>query len=149
MASNEYGRTVSIEDVQLAEIPVPDEREQHTVDPYANPLWWYQQTGTINGIPVDPSAQNLPINKQDLLESALVLNRRPKSAIFWMSPDDKEAIEQYDKLLDDQFNGKILIVEETKQYDPNKSKFMVWVRYDELCYMLHPRFEYLREEIHE
>lgn len=149
MASNDYGRTVSVDDALLSDMPVQDQQEEHQVDPFANPLWWYQNTGTINGVPVDPKDLNLPINKQDLLQAAFELNRRPRSAIFWMSPEDKESIEQYDKLLDDQFNNKIIIVEETKQYDPNKSKFMVWVRYDELCYMLHPRFEYLREEIHD
>jgi len=146
-SSSEYGRTVALADVELAEFPFKSkENKKNVIDGSANLLWMYQNTGTIDGIPIDPSAQNLPIDRQELLEAALYLDRKPKSAIFWMSPDDTESIERYDKLLDDQLHNKIIIVEELKQYDQNKCKFMVWVRYDELSYMLHPRFAYLREE---
>lgn len=144
--ASEYGRTVSAADAALADSPIKDEQPKNVIDGSANLLWMYQNTGTINGTPIDSSALGLPIDRPDLLEAALYLNRKPKSAIFWMSPEDTDSIEKYDQLLEDQFNGKVLIVEELKQYDQSKSKFMVWVRYDELCYMLHPRFAYLREE---
>lgn len=145
--SSEYGTISSITDASLVDYPFKEpEKKKNVIDDSANLLWSYQNTGTIDGTPVDPSALNLPIDRQDLLATALYLDRRPKSAIFWMSPEDEESIKKYDQLLDDQFHKKILIIEELKQYDQSKGKFMVWVRYDELCYMLHPRFEYLKEE---
>jgi hypothetical protein len=63
-----------------------------------------------------------------------------------MSPEDEESIKLYDKLLAAQATNQLVIIDELKQYDTGKCKFMVWLRYDELCYELNPRFEYLREE---
>lgn len=145
MSSAEYGKTTTPSEAFLSDIPLQDETPKKGIDGYANPLWMYQNLDNLNGIPIDPSAQGLPIDREELLEAALYLDRSPRSMIFWMSPEDTESIQKYDKLLEDQENGKLIIVEEQKQYDMNKSKFMVWIRYDLLRYKLHPRFEYLRE----
>lgn len=145
MSTPDYGKTVSAAEAFLSDIPMQEEQQKRPIDSFANPLWMYQNTDRINGYLIDPSAKGLPIDREDLLESALYLDRRPRSLIFWMSPEDEESIAKYDELLDKQAKNEVIIVDELKQYDLGKSKFMVWIRYDEVCYKLHPRFEYLRE----
>ena len=53
---------------------------------------------------------------------------------------------EYDAILDRAYKGEIILVDEIKQFDAANSCFLVFVRYDEVMYKLHPRFNYLRGE---
>lgn len=148
MSDADYGHVVSSEEATLTE--TPNQQENSTtgvISDVGNALWYYHNEGTIRGIPVADNSVGLPIDREDLLDVAFILRRTPRSKIFWMSPEDEESIKLYDKLLNAQAEGRLVIIDELKQYDMNKCKFMVWLRYDELLYELNPRFEYLREEL--
>lgn len=148
MSDADYGHVVSPEEATLTE--TPNQQENSTtgvISDVGNALWYYHNEGTIRGIPVADNSIGLPIDREDLLDVAFILRRTPRSKIFWMSPEDEESIKLYDKLLNAQAEGRLVIIDELKQYDMNKCKFMVWLRYDELLYELNPRFEYLREEL--
>ena len=148
MSEIDYGHMVSVQDATLAESPAQEESyTSGVISDAGNALWAYHNEGTIRGIPVAANAVGLPIDKEAMLDVAFLLRRTPRSKIFWMSPEDEESIKLYDDLLAQQAEGKLIIVDELKQYDMNKCKFMVWLRYDELLYELNPRFEYLREEL--
>ena len=144
----DYGHVVSSNEAMLFETPNQQENSTSGVilDP-ASSLWEYHNQGTLHGVPVADNAVGLPIDKESLLDVALTLKRTPRSKIFWMSPEDEESIKLYDKLLAAQSENQLVIIDELKQYDASKCKFMVWLRYDELLYELNPRFEYLREEL--
>ena len=145
--SDDYGHMVSIEEAMLSEAPIKEMQEQAQISTIGNELWSYHNEGRIHGIPVEDNAIGLPIDRDDMLDVAFLLKRIPKSKIFWMSPEDEESIKLYDDLLTQQADGRLIIVDELKQYDTSKCKFMVWLRYDELSYELNPRFDYLREEL--
>ena len=143
MSDADYGHVVSSEEATLTE--TPNQQENSTtgvISDVGNALWYYHNEGTIRGIPVADNSVGLPIDREDLLDVAFILRRTPRSKIFWMSPEDEESIKLYDKLLNAQAEGRLVIIDELKQYDMNKCKFMVWLRYDELLYELNPRFEY-------
>jgi len=145
----DFGHVVSLREALLSEPPTEEQKKQeNAITDIGNALWSYLNEGRIRGVPVADSDLALPIDRDDLLDVAFQLQRTPKSKIFWMSPEDEESIKLYDKMLSEQADGRIIIVDELKQYDANKCKFMVWVRYDELLFVLNPRFDYLREELH-
>ena len=143
----EFGRTVSLDEVMLADIPGGEPQQNQVVSSVGDLVWEYHELGRINNIPVADTDLNLPIDREDLIDAAFTLKRIPRSKVFWMSPEDEESIKLYDDLLAQQTDGKIQIIEEAKQYDPNKGKFIVWLRYDETTIELKPRYAYLREEI--
>lgn len=145
-----YGQVVSTKEAGvLTDSMLPGGRTEtaEELSPLGNALWSYKFEHKINGVPVTEADCNLPIDREDLLYVAFQLNTVPKSAIFWMSPEEAESIKEYDELLSRVYNGSVVIIDELKQYDPNKGKFMVWIRYNELSYSLHKRFTYLREDI--
>lgn len=145
-----YGQVVSpkeagvLTDNMLPGKPIAQENE---ISPVGNALWSYKTEHKINGIPVAAQDCDLPIDRDDLLFVAFKLDSVPRSAVFWMSPEDTEAIKQYDDLLRREYEGSIMIVDELKQYDSAKGKFITWIRYNEMQYSLHPRFTYLREDM--
>jgi len=148
MSDADFGHVVSSQEAMLTD--TPNQQQNSTsgvISDIGNALWYYHNEGTIRGIPVADDSIGLPIDREDLLDVAFILRRTPRSKIFWMSPEDEESIKLYDKLLNAQAEGRLVIIDELKQYDMNKCKFMVWLRYDELLYELNPRFEYLREEL--
>ena len=148
MNEGDFGHVVSSQEAQLTDTPANSESSTTgVISDIGNALWYYHNEGTIRGIPVADNAVGLPIDREDLLDVAFILKRTPRSKIFWMSPEDEESIKLYDKLLSAQAEGRLVIIDELKQYDMNKCKFMVWLRYDELLFELNPRFEYLREEL--
>ena len=143
----DFGRMVSLEDAVLAESPADDDKQNNIISPMDDVLWEYHELGRVNNIPVAEADQKLPIDSERLLDGAFTLKRTPRSVVFWMSPEDEESIKLYDDLLAQQTDGRIQIIEELKQYDANKGKFIVWLRYDETVIELKPRYAYLREEI--
>lgn len=145
--NDDYGHMVSIDEVMLSESPFKEEKAENQISTIGNELWSYHNEGRIHGIPVADNAVGLPIDRDDMLDVAFTLKRVPKSKIFWMSPEDEESIKLYDAMLAQQADGQLIIIDELKQYDTSKCKFMVWLRYDELSYELNPRFDYLREEL--
>ena len=112
----------------------------------SGPLWSYREEHQIQNIQVQKSDWNLPIADDDMLSKAFRLHSVPHSEMFWMSPDDEESMAKYNQILQDAYDGKIIIVDEQKQYDQSKGKFLVWLRYDEVAWELHPRFAFIREE---
>lgn len=148
MSEIDFGHMVSMEEALLAEEPGQDENSTGgVISDVGNALWYYHNEGTIRGIPVADDAIGLPIDRDDMLDVAFILRRTPGFKLMWMSPDDEESMKTYNKLLAEQAAGRLIITEESKQYDMSKSKFMVWLRYEELLYELNPRFAYLREEL--
>lgn len=144
------GRLVSAKDAKLItddDLPKAEEEEQKgIVFSDGDALWSYRNEGKINGYPVDSGSLNLPIERDDQLLKCFRPRLTPHSVLFWLSPDDPEENEKYNKLLQESYDGKISIVDEQTQYDAGKGKFMVWVRYNEVSYELHPRHSYLKEE---
>lgn len=145
-----YGQVISTKEAGVLTdnmLPGRPTDTQEELSSLGNALWSYKFEHKINGVPVSETDRNLPVDREDLLNVAFQLDVVPKSAIFWMSPEDAESIEQYDALLSRVYDGSVIIIDELKQYDQSKGKFMVWIRYNEMKYSLHKRFTYLREEI--
>lgn len=150
MNDSNYGQVVSVKEAGILTdnmLPGMQADVDTEISALGNALWSYKFEHKINGIPVATTDCNLPIDREDLLYVAFQLDTIPKSTIFWMSPEDNESIEAYDALLARVYNGSVIIVDELKQYDQTKGKFMVWIRYNEMQYSLHKRFTYLREDI--
>ena len=147
MAEIDFGHVISPEEAQLSLDPTQDSQSDDRVISNGNLTWEYHNMGRINGVRVADDDIALPIETDELIDGAFELRRTPRSKIFWMSPEDADSIKLYDDLLALQEDCEIQILEEIKQYDAAKSKFMVWLRYDELRYELKPRYAYLREEI--
>ena len=151
MKQAEYGQVYSAKDTELlqdSQLPkASQEGAPQDISSVGNALWSYKTEGKINGVPVKSSDAGLPIDREDLLQAAFQLESIPRSMLLWLSPDDEEAIAKYDELLNRVYNGSVIIVDEMKQYDSAKSKIMVWIRYNEVSYALHQRFQYLREEV--
>lgn len=146
----EYGTIVSTKETELlldSDLPKADPEEDSEISPLGNALWSYKEEHRINGIQVAPGDCGLPIDRDDVLNTAFQLMSVPKSLLLWLSPDDAEAIAKYDALLQQVYDGSVIIQDEIKQYDQTKGKFMVWIRYNEVSYKLHPRFQFLREEV--
>lgn len=152
MPEAEYGEMVSAKEAELlpdSALPSQQDDTPESISSIGNALWSYKNEHKINGVQVDSKDQDLPIDRDDLLNAAFTLVSRPRSMMLWMSPDDAEALAKYDELLQRVYDGAVIIQDEVQQYDTNKGKFMVWIRYNEVHYELHPRFQYLREEINE
>lgn len=111
-----------------------------------NALWNYHNLGRINGVPVADDARSLPVDRDDMLAVAFTLDRRPRSLMLYMKPDDPESFRAYDDIMDAVYDGRAEIIDEIRQYDAASSRFVVWIRYNELKYVLNERFAYLREE---
>ena len=144
---------VAAKDVELLsedDLPWDDNDQQkhknNIVVQQGEALWSYRYENKINGIVVADADRDLAIERDDQLPERFRPHFVPRSKIFWLSPDDTEQNDEYEKLLKDVYDGKAIIRDEQKQYDSAKGKFMVWIRYDEVCYELHPRFSYLKEE---
>lgn len=155
MNSSDYGHVVSAKDTALLQDEMlPQNGTNNEVDELSigaalNPLWFYHKEGTITGIPVADEDKDLPIVSDAQLMSAFELQRTTRSVLLWLGPNEKEANECYNKILEMQDKGSAIINEETKQYDPSKGMFIVWVKYTKLKYKLHPRYNYLREGSHD
>ena len=143
-SGNTYdGEVTSLQDASLF---ADDPEKQASKISAGSELWYYQQQHTYNGVPVVPDAWNLPIEREEQLQQALELHRRPRSIVVRISPDDNKGNDTYTELLERQSKGEIIIINECKNFDPQTAAFIVWVTYDELSYALHPRFRFLRED---
>lgn len=155
MNSADYGKVISASDANLlqdAMLPtanVNEETDELSVGAALNALWFYHKEGTINGVPVAEEDRDLPITSDAQLMSAFELDKKTRSVLLWLGPHEKESNECYNKILELQDKGAAVINEETKQYDPAKCLFIVWVKYTQFKYKLHPRYNYLREGSHE
>lgn len=143
-----YGSLVSMDEAEIIDDSdlLANPQNDSGITSEGNMLWSYREEGRIANIPVATEDRNLKIDSDELITAAFELDRKPRSLLLHMSPDDSESCEKYDKLLERAYNGEIIIVEELKQFDAANARFVVWIRYDEVCYRLHPRFHYLREE---
>ncbi len=147
-ALEEYGQLVSSKDTDILQdtaLPAYEDTETE-ITSMGNALWSYKETNTINGIPVAEKDRNLLIDREDLLLAAFELHYIPKSIMMRLDPESTEGLKKYDDLLAAVCNGSVIITEELKQYNPTKDAFLVWIKYSEVEYKLHRRFEYLREE---
>lgn len=108
-------------------------------------LWEYTHDSRIYGVPVARGDRGLPVDSDDLVQEAFQLDRKPHAALFVLDPASTEGCEAYNKLLDRLYLGEVAIIDEDRQFDATNGRFVVWVRYDELCYSLNNRFDYLRD----
>ena len=142
------GEMVGIDDTALTlpdTLPGNSEIHEDFGSDAGDALWWFMNKGTINGVPVADVDRSAKVDSDKLLQEAFILERVPHSEMFKMSPDNADELARYDELLKKVYEGKALIVDETKQFCPDKGYFLVWMRYDELRYVLHPRYAYLKE----
>lgn len=149
MSEDTVGRLVSAKEAFMLtdeDLPGAEQRPEGIVASNGDALWDYRNENRINGVIVRESDRDLAVENDEMLAKAFRIHAVPKSLIFWMSPEDEESIKKYDDLLKMVSDGRAIIVNEEKQYDQSKGKFMVWIRYDEICYELHPRFSFLKEE---
>lgn len=123
-----------------------DADDGNVLDMSSTPLWGYLNEGRLNGTPVAAEDCGLKIADEAMLRAAFVLVREPHSLLLYMSPDDADSQAKYDSIISRMYSGEVEIIDEQKQYDPSKGRFVVWLRYDVVHYALHPRFHYLREE---
>lgn len=147
--SEDYGNLVSAKDTGIlnsTDLPDSQETPDTEITQVGNALWNYKECGRINNISVQESDRYLMIDREDLLYAAFTLDSKPKSMVLWLSPDLPDETEKYTKLLQEVADGRVIIAEETSQYDSEKHAFMVWIKYNEVRYVLHKRFEYLRDE---
>lgn len=146
MSDNPIGRLVSTRDAGiLTEEDLPGYKKQDEktiVASNGDDLWAYRNEGKINGIVVRDSDCNLPVDKDELLQKAFKIHAIPHSEFFRLPAD----LDKYNQLLKDVYDGKATIVDEQKQFDAAKGEFIDWVRYDEICYELNPRYSHLKEE---
>lgn len=133
--------------MKLAGLARPEKEDAGiTLENQGNVLWSYQNEGRIYGIPVDTEHRGLKIDTDDAVLTYFELVRRPRVMLLLMNTETEEALGKYNKLLDAVADGRAEIVEESRQFDPAKSAFLVWIRYNELSFRLNPRFNYLLEE---
>lgn len=145
MSSISTDTTYSAEDAELmSPESLPGQPDVYTDDRSAL-LWEYHNEGTLNGVKVREEDRNLPVDTEDMLQAAFELNRTPRSVVLLITPDTGAA--EYEALLQRQSRGEIMIVGEDKQYSATKDGFVVWIRYEEIEYRLHPRFKHLKETV--
>ena len=139
------GEVVTLKDSSL--YGADQEKQDSSVNLEAgNDLWCYQTMHTFMGTPVAQEAQDLPIDSEELLRRALSLHRTPKSVVLRITPDSPEGNDKYAELLRKQAEGEIVITGEERNFDAAKSGYIVWVTYDELLYVLNPRYAFLKNE---
>lgn len=109
-------------------------------------LWEYHKLNTINGIPVDSGATGLKIDDESVLIEAFALKRTPKIEMLSLGLDNAEGLARYNEVLDMAYAGKAAILDETRNYDPEKHCYVVLLRYDLISFALNPRFDYLKTE---
>ena len=109
-------------------------------------MWEYLNKGTLNGVPVAAADVGLKIDDEDTFTSVFRLHRSPKTLLLYLSPDDEQSLKKYNEVLERIYAGKAMAVDEQKEFDPAHGRFVVMLRYDEICYELDPRYHYLREE---
>ncbi|MBQ6471828.1 MAG: hypothetical protein IJJ33_07585 [Victivallales bacterium] len=139
-----YGEVLSPADAEATgwePVEEPSRRPTATGD-----LWAYHNAGRVFGVPVRESDRGLKIGSEELLQQAFVLRRAPKSLMLYLSPDDTEAMDKYEAVLSRIAAGECELVDEERQFDAAHSRFLVWLRYNELSAELNPRFDYIREE---
>jgi hypothetical protein len=149
MESMRFGNVSGMDDgslVDTSKILSDEPSRNDTITKDGNLLWSYVNEGRLYGIPVAAQDRNLKIDREDLLTSAFDLVRHPKSELLIISEDDPTGLNRYNEILEGVQDGKISIVDETRQFDPAKCRFILWIRYDVLECALHPRYAYLREE---
>lgn len=153
--TQQYGQLDSMDDTSLAGIEAmkladkgnPERREADiTLTDQGNILWSYINEGRIYGVPVAQEHRGLKLDTDEAVTNAFELVRRPRSMVLLINTEATEDRRKYDELLDAVADGRAEIVDELKQFDPAKSAFLTWVRYNELVFRLHPRYSYLLEE---
>lgn len=153
--TQQYGQLDGMDDTQLAGIEAmrladkgnPERKEADiTLPDQGNLLWSYINEGRIYGVPVVREHQGLKLDTDELVANAFELIRRPRSMVLLINTEATEDQDKYNALLDAVADGRVEIVDELKQFDPAKSAFLTWVRYNELSFRLHPRYSYLLEE---
>lgn len=110
-------------------------------------LWEYQQNNTIDGIKVAEHDRQLAIDSVDTLRDVFQLYREPKAELFILDPANKEGLDAYNKVLNKVYDGEATIINESREYDAVNSRFLVYIRYDIICYKLNNRFNFLRDEL--
>ena len=143
------GELVSAADVELIndeDLPgLGDEQDNknNTVTAYTgDALYDYREEHKINGIIVKEEDRDLPVERDEQLAKAFRPHYTPHSEILRLPADN----DKYNQLLQDVYDGKATIVDEQKQFDAAKGEFIVWIRWDSVCYELSPRHSYLKEE---
>lgn len=146
------GELVSPDDVELIcdeDLPgLDDDEEQNkgdgrTVTAYTgDALFAYREENKINNIIVKEEDRDLPIEKDEEVQRYFRPAYKPHSEIMRLPADN----DKYNQLLQDVYDGKAIIVDEQKQFDAAKGEFIVWIRWDSVCYEVSPRYAYLKKE---
>ena len=109
-------------------------------------LYEYQTDGRIGGVPVSSCDRGLPIESDEALADAFELRRRPRALVVSLPADAGDVSGKYAELLEAVYDGRAVVIDERTEWDAASSRFVVFVRYDEVEYALRSRFSYLREE---
>lgn len=151
MPRTQYGAVTSAEDARVladSDLPIMDMQQgaPAVAGASAHRLWSYHNEGTIDGVPVIEAHRHLKIDSERLLDEAFVVSRVPSSIVLLITDGDCAGLDKYNALLSRAYDGTAVIISEDRQYDASKGGYVVWVRYDSLSCMLHPRFMYLLED---
>lgn len=142
-----YGRVLSPSDVSLdmPDVVQGDNVPQPPPD-LGNALWIYQTQGKINGVPVAQEARGLPIDGDDMLQTVFMLDKHPRCMVLRLHDGDCSDKDKFDELLSRAYLGEVSIVSEDIQFDASRGHFLVLLKFEELQYVLHPRYSYLKND---
>ena len=139
------GELVSPDDVELIcdeDLPgLGDDEEQNkgdgrTVTAYTgDALFAYREENKINNIIVKEEDRDLPIEKDEEVQRYFRPAYKPHSEIMRLPADN----DKYNQLLQDAADAGVEI-------EIAKGEFIVWIRWDSVCYEVSPRYAYLKKE---
>lgn len=140
-------QAVGPENTFMAIQPQEPKEEPVTVD-RSQSLWDYRNRNTYNGMPVAPQARNLMVDNADQLNRALQPKGTSGVWVGYISPldEDKQYLDSYAKLKEQETQGSIFILQENKQFCPSLNKILVFITYLKVQMDLNPRYEHLKED---
>lgn len=143
----EFGALVSPSDTGMLDVDnLPQAQGGSDTAPEASLMWEYLHLGTLDGFPVAEDALHLQVESQDMLMAALKPVMTPMSEILVLTPDDSKGLDRYNEIRQMEAEKKIVVTNETAQYDNAKSGYVVWIKYAHVEYHLEPRYSFLRED---
>lgn len=113
-------------------------------------MWKYKNLKEFKGCPVQSQAQDLPVESIDKLERALQLKTKVYTWTGYISPldEDIQNVHQYNRIQQGLNEGKFSILDQQKHFCGSLNKILVLIVYNQLSYTLHPRYKYLKEQLH-
>lgn len=112
-----------------------------------NPLLWqYMKLGTVDGVPVKQQDKGLLFASDQQLVQAMQHDQQVNTWSGWLSPDREQDLKIYNDIKQGQISGDIRIINQDKQFSPQKNAFLVVVTYSKLHLKLNPRYDFYKQD---